>query len=133
MRLTASLTAAALTLATASPALATSPLEGRWLNPKHSVMVQIGDCGRALCGRVVQASAHSKAKAASAGTATLVGTALLTDLTPGGDGWRGTVFLPDHKIRAAARLTLVSPDRLQIKGCVLAGMLCRSQLWTRVE
>ena len=58
------------------PAVAlAAPLEGRWANPKRSVVVQVSQCGNAYCGTVVRASDKAKANARKAGTQNLVGTA----------------------------------------------------------
>ncbi|WP_239016784.1 DUF2147 domain-containing protein [Sphingomonas ginkgonis] len=112
---------------------AASPLEGRWINPKHSVTVRIGACGPTMCGRVVDASPRAREKAAAGGTPNLIGTPLLTNLAAANGGWKGSVFVPDHNIRASANLKLLAPNQLKVQGCVLAGLLCRSQVWTRID
>lgn len=122
---------AATTPALGAPGHAT--IEGNWTNPKHSVTVRIARCGAALCGRVISANAHARAKAAAGGTGRLVGTELMSDLRPAGAGeWRGSVFVPDRNVRADGTLRLVSPRTLEVEGCALGGILCKSQQWTRV-
>lgn len=117
----------------ASPALAASPIEGQWVNPAGSVKVRIAPCGRSLCGRVVSASPDAKAKAAAAGTPRLVGTELMSGLAPAGPGaWTGEFFVPDRNVRAPGELRLLGPRTLEIEGCAVAGLLCKSQRWTRV-
>ena len=117
----------------ASPALAASPIEGQWTNPARSVTVRIAPCGASLCGRVVSASPDAKAKAAAAGTPRLVGTELMSRLVPAGEGaWRGEFFVPDRNVRAPGELRLLGPRALEIEGCAVAGLLCKSQQWTRV-
>jgi uncharacterized protein (DUF2147 family) len=123
------LTAAAL----ASPAVAASPIEGQWTNPARSVTVRIAPCARSLCGRVVSASPSARAKAAAAGTPRLVGTELMSGLTPLGEGaWRGEFFVPDRNVRAAGELHLLGPRTIEIEGCAVPGILCKTQQWTRV-
>ena len=127
----ATLIAAALVLAPA-PALAASPLEGLWRNPKGSVTVRIAPCGPQLCGRVVAASAKAKAKAAEGGTEQLPGTMILSGITPAGaNRWKGRVFLPRQNRHATGNLRLAG-NRLEVEGCMLA-IICKSQVWTRVS
>ena len=118
----------------ASPALAASPIEGQWTNPARNVTVRIAACGRSVfCGRVVSASPDAKAKAAAAGTPRLVGTELMSRLVPVGEGaWSGDFFVPDRNVRAPGELHLLGPRTLEIEGCAVAGLLCKSQRWTRV-
>ena len=125
-----------LTAATlfAAPALAASPLEGSWTNPKRSVTVRIAPCGNGvLCGRVTAASGQARAAAADGGTPRLIGTELLSGLEQNGEGsWHGEVFVPDIGRRAEADIHLLDRTHMEVQGCALGGMLCKSQLWTRV-
>ena len=122
------------TVLLASPVLAASPIEGNWTNPSHSVTVRIAPCRvKMLCGRVIRASAPAKAKAAAAGTPKLIGAELMSDLRPVAEGaWRGTFFVPDRNVRADGELHLLSARTLEIKGCAMSGLLCKSQRWTRL-
>ena len=131
MKRFASILAAALVLAPA-PALAASPLEGLWRNPKGSVTVRIAPCGQQLCGRVVQASPKAKAKAAEGGTEQLLGTTILSGITPAGaNRWKGRVFLPRQNRHATGHLRLTG-NRLTVQGCLL-GVICKDQTWTKVS
>ena len=116
----------------ATPAIAASPLEGNWSNPSGSVTVRIAPCGRQLCGRVVKASRSAIDGAASAGTR-LIGAELMSGLEPIGQGaWRGSFFVPDRNIRADGELHLLSARTIEVEGCAVGGLLCKSQRWTRV-
>ena len=118
----------------AAPVSAASPIEGQWTNPAQNVTVRIAPCrGRSLCGVVVSATADAKAKAAAAGTARLVGTQLMSGLVPSGQRlWTGEFFVPDRNVRAPGELRLLGSRTLEIEGCAVAGLLCKSQRWTRV-
>ena len=113
---------------------ATAPtIVGRWINPRQSVIINLAPCGNALCGIVEWASDKAKADARR-GTRQLVGTSLLTDLREKKPGlWRGRLFVPDQNLRAAAQITPVGDNQLKVAGCALAGKLCKSQLWTRID
>lgn len=116
----------------AAPASAQA-LEGQWTNYKKNVVVQVERCGTAYCGRVVQASAKAKEKARKGGTPNLIGTQILTGLKPVGEGrFRGKAFVPKRNIHATATVRQVSDDVMQVQGCVLGGLLCDNERWTRV-
>ena len=114
-------------------ALAKAPLEGRWKNPKGSVVVQVGPCGGGYCGTVVQANAKAKRTAAKGGTPNLIGTRIMTDMRPVKDGmYKGHAFDPKRNLRAPATIRVVGPSTLSIKGCLVGGLICKEQRWTRI-
>jgi uncharacterized protein (DUF2147 family) len=41
------------------------------------------------------------------------------------------VFVPDMKRKFYSRIEQQGPDKLKISGCILGGLLCKSQYWTR--
>ncbi|MCW3796210.1 DUF2147 domain-containing protein [Sphingomonas sp. BN140010] len=125
------LLAAALALLPAA-ANAASPLEGLWRNPKGSVVVRIAPCGQQLCGRVVQANSKARSKAAEGGTDHLVGTTLLSNITPiGANRWKGRVFLPKQNTHATGNLRLAG-RQLTVQGCLLL-VVCKDQTWVKVS
>ena len=124
---------ALLALTLPAAAMAASPLEGSWTNPKGSVTVRIAPCGPTLCGRVTSASPEARNDAAAAGTPRLIGTEIMGGLEQVGQGeWAGSVFVPDRNVRAQGNFRLLSATRLSVEGCAIGGLLCKEQLWTRV-
>lgn len=127
------LTIAAMTLASAPTWASAQALEGQWTNYKKNVVVQVERCGTAYCGRVVKASAKAEEKARKGGTPKLVGTQILTGLVAvGGGKFRGRAFVPKRNIHATATVRQLGDDVMQVQGCVLGGLLCDSERWTRV-
>ena len=125
---------ALLLLAAGVPASAQAALEGHWTNPKHSVVVKVAPCGGGYCGTVIQASTKAKATARKGGTPNLVGTQILSGLRPDGKGtYKGQAFDPKRNIRAPATIRLLNPSTLMVKGCVLRGIICKEQRWTRIS
>ena len=125
---------AALLLAAAPAAASAQAIEGQWTNYKKNVVVEVERCGGAYCGRVVRASAKAKEKARKGGTPNLVGTQILTGLKPiGGGKFRGRAFVPKRNIHATATVRQISGDVMQVQGCVLGGLLCDNEKWTRVR
>jgi len=119
-----------LALAAAQPVHA--PIDGLWKNPIGSAIIAIAPCGHVLCGKVVWASARGRREVAKT-TSHVVGTVVLTDVRPKADGWTGKLFIPDDNIHVSAKLQLLNANRLKLTGCAVAGLFCRSQIWTRTE
>lgn len=125
-----SLTLLTLIAAQAAPA---QSIDGKWINPASSVIIEIASCGDKRCGVVEWANAEAKADARK-NAPELVGTALLTGLAPASATlWKGRIFVPDRNIRASAKITVLDPDRIKVAGCALGGILCDSQVWTRTS
>ena len=119
----------------ASAAGAAVPIEGRWQNPKDSVIIDVAPCGSGtLCGKVSWASPKAKADARKGGTQRLVGTPLLTGLKPDGEGgWKGRAYLPKRNMHATAFVHATGGRTMVVKGCLVGGLICKEQRWTRVD
>lgn len=114
--------------------LQAAAIEGRWRNPSGSVTIEVARCGAAWCGTVIEADAGARADARRGGTATLIGTQLLTGLKPTAKGhWKGRLFVPDMNKRTHADIAPAGPDRIKVRGCLVGGVLCKSQLWSRAD
>jgi uncharacterized protein (DUF2147 family) len=116
-------------LALAVPAGATAQtLEGKWANPKRSVIVRVDKCGSAWCGNVSWASEHNREKGMTPGTR------VLSNLRPVGDGlYKGSAFDPKRDMGGSATVRQVGPDVMVVKGCALLNLVCKEQRWTRVS
>jgi uncharacterized protein (DUF2147 family) len=117
-----------------APALAQASVEGRWTNPKRSIIIEVSRCGPAWCGTVVWATAKAKANARKGGTPNLVGTRILSGARPVGKGvYKGRGFVPRRNISAPATIRHLGPNVMEVEGCALGGLLCKEQRWTRVR
>jgi uncharacterized protein (DUF2147 family) len=127
------LSIAAASVALGTPTLASAQaLEGKWTNPKRNVIVNVARCGNAYCGTVSWATAKNREKVAENGR-NLVGTRILSDLRPAGDGvYKGMAFEPKRNLRGSATIRQIGPDTMVVKGCAILGMLCKEQRWSRV-
>ena len=135
MRASSTLLALAAVLAaqTAAARTADRTIFGVWANPSHSVRVEIKPCRDSVCGVVVWASPEAQRVAAEAGTDPLVGVQLLSDYHAAGPGaWEGTMFVPDLKGQYSSQMELVGPATIEISGCALGRVLCKTQTWTKV-
>jgi len=107
-------------------------LSGTWLNPHRSVAVRTGRCGALLCGWIVWVTAEAAQDARDGGVANPVGTEVLRDYRPGSDGrWRGTVYVVDLGRSFSSALEPLGDGRLKISGCLVGGLICKSQIWRR--
>jgi uncharacterized protein (DUF2147 family) len=124
----------ALLFLAAVPASAQASVEGRWTNPKRSVVIEVGRCGAAWCGTVVWATPKAKANARKGGTENLIGTRILSGARPVGPNiYKGRAFVPRRNIHSSATIRQTGPNAMVVEGCALAGLLCKEQRWTRVR
>lgn len=114
-----------------SPAVAKDPIEGLW---KHGPMVvQIAPCGDDLCGTVVKASPLQQQKAERGSGTRLIGSRLITGIESTGTGtYKGRVFAADRNVYASGTVHQLSPNELEVKGCVLM-VICKSRTYQRVR
>lgn len=128
----------AMAASAGTPVAVTGPARtdafGVWRNPKDNVRVEIRPCGAAACGTVIWATPKTLAKAREAGTPNLIGVQVLKnlELDERRGVWRGKVFVPEMNRNFTGIAEPVDSGRLLAKGCVLGGLLCKSQVWTKV-
>lgn len=110
-------------------------LAGYWANAPGSVIVLIAPCAdEGWCATVRWASDKAKADAARRGTANLIGTELMHGFVAvGSERWKGSLFVPDLNKRSKAELRQIDANRLQVRGCAVGGLICKSQVWSRTE
>ena len=108
---------------------------GYWMNPAQSVVVEISPCGpESLCGHVRWASPKAARDAKEKGTDPLEGVALFRGFSPSGDGrWRGRLFIPDLARTSRAELRILDNQQLKVTGCAAGRILCKSQIWKRID
>src|SRR6476619_1923873 len=103
-------------------------------NPSTSVHVRVHPCGKSRCGTVVWANDKAKADSARGGTRNLVGTELFREFTEVSPKvWKGKVFVPDLNKVLTGTGTVKDQNTIVARGCLFAGMGCKSQTWTRVK
>ncbi len=114
-------------------AATTEPIHGTWENPTGDVRVLTHACGTELCGKVSWASDIAKKDATAGGTPQLVGTSLLRNYRETKPGhWKGNVFVPDLGDTYYSTIKQIDANRIKISGCILGGLLCKSQIWRKI-
>ncbi|WP_297295296.1 DUF2147 domain-containing protein [uncultured Methylovirgula sp.] len=111
-------TAAALAMVSSSP----DPT-GEWKIADGTANVAIRPCGANLCGFV------SWAKESSAN----LGRQVLIDMKPNGHAWFGTAVNVVDGEQYTARMSLEGARTLKVEGCLIGGMICGGQEWSRVK
>jgi uncharacterized protein (DUF2147 family) len=144
MRLARHLAAIALIAVGAmGSALAAEPT-GTWLTQGGASRIKIADCGGALCGTIVwlkepnddggKAKTDKNNPDAAKKTKPLIGTLIVLGMKSSGAGkWAGQVYNAEDGKTYSGNLTLTGDSSLQLQGCALGGLLCKSQTWTRVN
>ncbi|TMV07898.1 DUF2147 domain-containing protein [Ruegeria sediminis] len=126
--------ASALGLGLAGGALA-DPVEGLWKTAEGDeggyLHVTIAPCGSAICGTIDNAFD-------AAGDESLdyehLGKQIIWDMIPEGDGTydKGKIWAPDSDKTYRSKMSL-DGNALTVEGCVVGGLICRGQVWTRLE
>lgn len=117
-----------LTMAAAAAAFlgvggpASAGLVGEWRIADGSANVAIHPCAGNLCGYV----SWSK-------DGQMIGKPVLINMRPNGDTWAGLIVDARNGQRYSARISLRSEATLKVQGCVLGGLICGGQLWSRVK
>ena len=136
------LVACGLILARASAAAADP--EGVWLVEDKSAQIEIENCGGIVWGIVVWERTpgrdNENPDPSLRGRPTL-GIPILLGMRPfaqqGPDGpqtvWRGQIYNAMNGRTYEANIRLVNPDVLHLEGCVLGGLFCGGQDWTRLK
>ena len=118
----------------ASPAAAQANIEGHWTNPKHTTLVRVERCdGNSYCAIVLKASAKAQANARKGGTQHFIGTEIL-HVSDAGDGlYKGKAFDPESNMHVPATVRFVDATTIEIQGCALFGLVCKTQRWTKAD
>ena len=134
MRKIVSVATAALCLATSAQA-GGDPLHGTWLTQDGGSRIRVAHCGRAVCATIVwvrEPGADTHNPDPEMRHRDMVGIALTRDMRPDPHGgWAGSIYNPDDGRTYSATMKLAGPDRLEVGGCVMAGLLCGSEVWSR--
>ena len=128
--------------ASAMPALAADPI-GNWLTEGSEATIRITNCGAELCGNIVAlkepidpATGRPKTDKnnpdASKRNRPMVGVTIVLGMEPDGpDKWTGQVYNAEDGRTYSGNITMQNARSLKLEGCVLGGLICKGQVWTR--
>lgn len=107
---------AATTLLAATAAFAQTPY-GTWTRPSTGAKIDFYDCGGKLCAKVV-----ASPKKEAVGKVIMSGAAKTSN-----NSWSGDLLNTDDGQTYTGVITLEGPGALNLKGCVLGGIVCKGE------
>lgn len=112
--------------------------KGTWVRPSGSSRIQISSCGGSLCGKLVwlrdKDKKDEKNPDASKRSRSLLGVQTVYGMKPDGDDvWKGKVYNAEDGKTYSGKMELISANKLKLSGCVLGGLICKGETWTRVN
>jgi uncharacterized protein (DUF2147 family) len=127
----------AVVVLAALPAHAATPVTGKWLNRDKDSIIEIGQCGAAVCGRV-----HQILKPTPDGkpavdrynpnpalkTRPILGLTILSGFAPSSDAWKGKIYDPRNGKSYTSYLARNPDGTLKVQACI--AFLCQTQTWT---
>jgi uncharacterized protein (DUF2147 family) len=137
--------AAAALAAWAASAQAGESLDGYWMDSDGEVLLDIGRCGNARCGKVAWLR---KPRGPDRGplrdfrnpdpklqSRLVCGLAVVTGFKKQPDGtWGdGTVYVPDHGMTFSGEAEVLGPNHVKVNGYVLLPIFGSSEVWSRVN
>jgi uncharacterized protein (DUF2147 family) len=145
-RITAALgvSAIAVALVMIAPARAADPF-GTWLTEDQKGKIRIVNCGGALCGTLVwmkepldpdtkQPRTDKNNKDASLQGRPLLNVPIVLGMQPTGpDKWEGKVYNSEDGNTYSGSFTMTGANTAVLKGCIMGGLLCKGQTWSRTN
>lgn len=125
-------------LSLAAPALAATPIAGRYLTEDGSGVIEVGRCGANVCGKLVRilkaAPDAPKTDVNNSDPALrsrpILGMPILSGFTDAGSDWRGRIYDPRNG-KSYKSIVSKNPDgSLKVQGCI--AIFCQTQVWKPV-
>jgi uncharacterized protein (DUF2147 family) len=120
-------------------AVSAADATGEWLIEDGDARVRIAPCGADLCGTVawikegsptIDVNNPDPAKRSRP----LIGSEVLLGLKPSGTSeWTGSLYDAENGRTYVGKLTIVDERHIKVAGCVLGGLICETQTWTRTK
>ncbi len=121
---------AACAIWTATATAAATPFEGQWLTGPGSrgarAVVEIRPCRDRLCGTIIGVRDREGSDR--------IGVLLIRDVEVprAGTVARGEILQPSTGQWFSVELDAADPAALTVAGCLVPGLFCRTQVWTRI-
>jgi uncharacterized protein (DUF2147 family) len=136
--------AAALIGVSLGASYAADPL-GTWHTEEGKATVRVAACGPALCGTIIALKepndATGKPKTdqnnvdAGLRSRPIIGVLIVLGMKPSGTAnkWSGQVYNAEDGKTYTGNLTLQDANTIKLEGCILGGLVCKAQTWTRAS
>lgn len=117
-------------------ALSANDAIGTW-KTKTGRHVQLYMCGAKLCGKITKAKAGEKDinnPDPARKNRSLIGVHILSGANPSSaTAWKGTLYNTRDGKNYTGYITVKSSSSLSLSGCVLGGLICNSENWSRIK
>ena len=97
---------------------------GTWTRPSTGTQVNMYNCGGKLCAKIT--GVKDQAKKDTVGKVIMTGAEKTSDNT-----WKGDLLNTDNGQTYSGVVTLEGPKALKLQGCVLGGVICTGETWTK--
>jgi uncharacterized protein (DUF2147 family) len=122
-----------------APLSAAAPVTGQWIPPEKDSVIEVSQCGGAICGRVVRFLVPTPEGPPvdkfnpnpALRKRPILGLPFLSGFTDAGTNWKGSIYNPREGKTYKSYLQLQKDGRLKVQGCV--GPFCKSMYWTRAR
>jgi uncharacterized protein (DUF2147 family) len=124
-----------LVLATPAFPQAQDP-SGTYLSESGETRVRVAKCGNAYCGTIVAVQGEAKDvnnPDPKLKTRNLVGVPMISNIVPSGDSFTGSLYNYKDGKTYTGKMRFKGGNAMELSGCVLGGLICRSQTWTKVN
>ena len=134
MNLKTALVASALVFGFATTAFAAPP-DGTWLSGSGKTKIKIASCGSQYCGTIVWVQGPETKDVnnpdESKRNRNLIGLQMVYEMAADGDGYKGSLYNYLNGKTYTGKLNTDGGNELNLSGCVLGGLLCQTEKWTR--
>jgi len=109
---------------------------GTCLSESGDTRVRISRCGGSYCGVIVAVRGEAKDvnnPDPTLRSRNLVGVQMISNITPAAGGFQGSLYNYKEGKTYSGKMSFTSGKSMELSGCVLGGLICRSQTWTKVN
>lgn len=119
-------------------------LSGIWQSQDKTTNVKFEKCSNFSCGKIHSFTSPTDPKTGEAWKdvknpdknlkgRSLVGTIMISEIKPIKNGWTGKLYNPLDGHNYSGFLQIVNNNQLILKGCILGGMICKSETWRKIQ
>jgi len=135
--LSTALMAAGLFAASSTLSLA-ADAKGDWVRPNGASKIRISSCGSALCGKLIwlrEPRNDTQNPDASKRSRPLLGVQIVQSMQPTSkdNQWKGKVYNAEDGKTYTGFIELTSANKLKLEGCVMGGLICKGETWSRAN
>jgi uncharacterized protein (DUF2147 family) len=118
---------------------------GIWHTQGRLAQVKIAKCAADFCGTIIalkdpidpatgKPQTDSENEDVAKRDRPVIGIQVVIGMKPAGaNKWSGQLYSPEEGKSVSGNLVLKDADTLSVEGCLLGGLLCRSETWTRAK